>query len=156
MKFSYTFLTELISSLLILLFVYTACSKLMTLDIFQLVISKSPLIGKHSTWLGYTVPITELIIATLLFIPYTKRLGFYLSTILMALFTFYIGYMLATVSNLPCSCGGVLKYMSWKQHLLFNIFFTALSLTAIMIMDKHKRIIAIKPADAPATANAQA
>ena len=156
MKFSYTFLTELISSLLILLFVYTACSKLMTLDTFQLVMSKSPMIGEHSTWLSYTVPITELIIASLLLIPYTRKLGLYLSTILMALFTFYIGYMLATVSDLPCSCGGVLKYMSWKQHLVFNIFFTALSFTGIKLLDKQKRIIAIKPADATATANAQA
>lgn len=156
MKIPFPFLTELISSLLIFLFVYTACSKLLEINTFQLAISKSPMIGEHSTWLSYAVPIIEIAIATLLLIPQTRKIGFLISTTLMALFTCYIGFMLVTVSDLPCSCKGVLKNMSWKQHLVFNIFFTALSFAGFKIMGKQKRIIAIKPADTSARVNAQA
>jgi putative oxidoreductase len=52
----------------------------------------------------------------------------------MLLFTFYILYMLLFEKHLPCSCGGVLKEMTWKQHLVFNLFFTAIAFTGLKIL----------------------
>jgi hypothetical protein len=133
---------ELVSSLLILLFVYTATSKLLDLPGFRATLERSPLIGNFSYIISWTVPVIELAISTMLFIPMFRQPGFLLSFILMSLFTFYIGYMLLFTPDLPCSCGGVIKSMGWRDHLLFNILFTLLAFTGWLLM-KHKRFIAI-------------
>src|SRR5215217_6858645 len=112
---------EIISSLLILLFVYTASSKLLALDSFKSVLSKSPLIGEKAFFIAWALPVTELIVSLLLFIPGTRLWGLYGSAILMTAFTTYLGYMIAVSPHLPCSCGGVLKQMTWNQHLVFNV-----------------------------------
>jgi hypothetical protein len=49
----------------------------------------------------------------------------------MTVFTLYLGYMLLFTPNRPCVCGGVIKTMSWDQHIVFNCFFILLSLIAI-------------------------
>jgi hypothetical protein len=45
----------------------------------------------------------------------------------MAAFTGYIGFMLLSNIELPCSCGGVISSLSWKNHLVFNILFLLLA-----------------------------
>lgn len=131
-------IVEIISALLILLFVYTATSKLLEIEKFQATLSKSPLIGPNAVFVSWLLPITELVVAFLLFIPKSKSYGLYASAGLMTVFTVYLGYMLASASKLPCSCGGVLKNMTWTQHLLFNIFFTLLSVWGILLQNRIK------------------
>lgn len=130
---------EIIAALFILLFVYTASSKLLEMHKFQYTIAKSPLIGDFANLISWAVPITEISIAIILLIPKTRLVGLYASTALMAIFTLYIGYMIAFTPKLPCSCGGVIKYMSWNQHLLFNIFFTLLGVWGIMLLRKNNK-----------------
>jgi hypothetical protein len=130
---------EIISSLLILLFVYTAISKFLDYTSFKQVLSKSPLIGSQGAIVAIALPVTELFIAALLFMPRTKLWGLYSSFALMALFTLYLGYMIAFSPNLPCSCGGVLKQMTWNQHLVFNIFFTLLAFAGIVLNRKQSK-----------------
>jgi putative oxidoreductase len=117
-------LPELLAALLILLFVYTAVSKLLSFRRFQTVLSYSPLIGRYSKALAYTIPGVELLVAALLFLPQTRTKGFAGSILLMAAFTGYIAYMLLFEPHLPCSCGGVISSMNWTGHLLFNLVFT--------------------------------
>jgi hypothetical protein len=130
-------IVEIISALFILLFVYTATSKLLEVAKFQYTLTKSPLIGDYAVLISWALPITELLITILLFAPKTRLYGLYASAAIMSLFTLYLGYMLAFTPNLPCSCGGVLKNMSWNQHLVFNIVFTALAITGIWIQRKR-------------------
>jgi len=132
-----SFFIEIISSLLILLFVYTAISKLLDYTSFRHVLSQSPLVGSQAAIASIALPVTELFIAALLFMPRTKLWGLYSSSALMALFTLYLGYMIAFTPNLPCNCGGVLKQMTWNQHLVFNIFFTLLALAGIILYKKQ-------------------
>jgi len=120
---------EIISFFFILLFVYTAGSKLVNLEGFRSVISYSPIIGQQAAVVSWLMPITELLIALLLVIPQTRRIGLLVSAVLMLLFTLYVSYMLASMSKLPCSCGGILKQMTWPQHLVFNIVFTLVAFT---------------------------
>ena len=129
---------EVISSLLILLFVYTAISKLLDHTAFKTVLSKSPLIASKAGIVALALPITEALVSVLLFIPRTRIWGFYGSLALMSVFTLYLAYMINFTPKLPCSCGGVLKQMTWNQHLLFNIFFLALS--AIGLVLERKRL----------------
>ena len=128
-------IVELISSLLMFLFLYTALSKLLEFDKFKYQIGQSPFIT-HISWLViWSIPLAEIITSILLIFKRTRLAGLYLSFFLMLLFTGYVFIMLRYSSYLPCSCGGVLSIMSWKQHLIFNLSFTGLSLAGIIIQN---------------------
>lgn len=126
-------LPEIISAIFIFLFVYTALSKLFMYKIFTQTLQETPLIGSMAAYLAITLPIVELIISLLLFIPRTRKWGLYCTFSLMLIFTLYIGYMIAFTPNRPCTCGGVLEKLTWTQHLLFNIIFTLLALAGILL-----------------------
>lgn len=130
-------IVDVIAALLILLFTYTAVSKLMGMDLFKVLLAQSPGIGNHAAWLYIALPSVELIIAALLFFPGTRLKGLYASCIMMLSFTIYVGYMLSTGSELPCSCGGVIAAMTWQQHLYFNIFFTLAAMAGIILHSIH-------------------
>jgi putative oxidoreductase len=131
---------EIIAALFILLFVYTATSKFFEFASFKYVLSKSPLIGNMAPAVAWGLPIVELLISLLLFIPRTRRLGLWASFGIMVLFTGYLGYMIYFTPDRPCSCGGVLKQMTWKQHLVFNIGFTLLALLGLWLQRRQHRM----------------
>jgi len=135
-----TTIVEIIAALFILLFLYTALSKIYDYNNFRFVLAGSPMIGNISSSIAVVLPITEIIIAALLFIPKTKLFGFYGAFVLMTIFTFYIGYMIVFAPKLPCSCGGVLKLLTWKQHFIFNIFFILLALIGILIKRRTYKV----------------
>lgn len=130
-------------ALLILLFTYTGLSKLIDRNSFQLVMSKSPVIGKYAAALSWSIPLIELSIIFLLLIPATKKIGLWASLILMSIFTIYIAYILLFSPRLPCSCGGVIQQLSWKNHLLFNTIFIILPALSIKLYKHHQLFIAI-------------
>lgn len=143
-KWIYTdWLIEIITALFILLFLYTAISKITEHDTFRTILSKSPLLKLSAGLLSWLLPVTEIITSILLFLPFTRKHGLILSLGLMAVFTIYVAYMVLFVPNLPCSCGGVLKELSWNQHIIFNLFFTALGALALRLIYKQKFFIAI-------------
>ena len=131
---------EIISALFILLFLYTAISKLLDFRSFSQVLHTSPLIGNMSTFVAIGLPLAEIVVVALLFFPKTRLWGFYGSFVLMTAFTIYLAYMILFAPKLPCSCGGVISKMTWKQHLYFNIFFWLLSLTGIALKRKNKNL----------------
>jgi len=128
---------EIISSLFIFLFIYTAVSKLLDYNSFRYVLSKSPLIGDQAAVVALALPVTEVLVSILLFFPGTRRWGLYGAIALMTAFTGYLAYMIAYTPHLPCSCGGVLKQMTWNQHLIFNIFFLLLSIMGLVLHRKQ-------------------
>jgi hypothetical protein len=128
---------NLINTLLITLFVYTAVSKLSDMATFRGQMLNQPLPKSITAVLVWVVPASELLAATLLLIRPLRLFGLYLSLLLMTTFTAYVALVLAnTFAYVPCSCGGILRSLSWQAHLALNIFFTLLSLTGIFL---HKR-----------------
>lgn len=126
---------DIIAALFILLFVYTGVNKLLNLDSLQAVLKKYPLIGDQwATAVARSVPILELIVALLLFMPKTRFKGLKASAMLMTLFTLYLVYMLAFTNVRVCTCGGMLQALNWQQHLFFNISFIGLALWAIHLI----------------------
>lgn len=90
--------------------------------------------------LTYILPETEIIASLLLIMPKTRLIGFYVAFILMLLFTGYAGLVLANYfGRVPCSCGGILKTLSWKTHFLFNLFFLILTVAGITIIYRERR-----------------
>jgi uncharacterized membrane protein YphA (DoxX/SURF4 family) len=130
-------LIEIISALFILLFIYTATSKLMDYVSFREVLKTSPLIGNWASTIAWLLPILEISIGLLLLLPKTRLLGLWSSFIVMIGFTAYLVYMIYFTPNLPCSCGGVLKQMTWKEHLILNLAFIFLALIGLIINKRN-------------------
>jgi hypothetical protein len=126
-------LVDIITFLLILLFSYTAVSKLTDYNKFVEQLSKSPYLEAYATVVAWLVPITEGCIALLLLFKKTRLSGLFASFGILLGFTIYISMMLHSY-YLPCSCGGVLAAMSWTQHFWFNVCFTGLALTGSLLM----------------------
>ena len=127
---------EIISVLLIILFVYTAASKLFYYDDFYRSLLRAPL-KPFTRVISLVVPTLELVTALLLLFPRFRNWGLYGSFILMTVFTLYVGYILSFAHHIPCTCGGIIQKMSWRQHLTFNSIFTLLSIIAIRLNNKR-------------------
>jgi len=114
-------LVETTCAFMILLLAYAAVSKLLDHENFTAQIA----LGVSSTFiskvLSFAIPITELLVVLLLAVKDSRLYGVYVFLILMVAFTIYIIMMLTSGDALPCSCGGIISAMSWKQHLVFNI-----------------------------------
>lgn len=128
----YSKLITLFSILLTILFVYTSVSKLMHLDTFQLRVERMPYIAPYALVISWSVPFLELVIAGLLWFPRYRIMALYASFILLGLFTTYIIIVLKYSDSIPCSCGGVISTLGWKDHILLNISFMVLALLGIL------------------------
>jgi len=126
-------LQEIITGLLIILWAYTGISKIMDHDETLFNMARSPFIDKYALFLSWAVPIVELVLVVLLSLNKFRLIGYYISLFLLASFTIYIYAMLNYSYYLPCSCGGVLNKMTWQDHLYFNIGYTTLTITGILI-----------------------
>lgn len=130
-------ITEIIVNLFIVLFMYTAASKILTMEKFSSTLSRSPLIGSYNVIVGWAVPVIEILISLLLIIPALRKWGLAASFGLMSFFTLYLAYMVLSGDELPCNCGGVISTMTWQQHIWFNLGFVALGIAG-MILHKKK------------------
>lgn len=133
-----TVIIEIIATLLMILFLYTAISKLLDYRITSIILSDTPFISPLGPVLAWAVPVIELATVVLLFIPALRMKGLYASLILMLAFTMYVVLLVSFSKTLPCSCGGVLETLSWKQHIVFNLVFTGLSFVGIRLQKKPK------------------
>jgi hypothetical protein len=80
------------------------------------------------------IPVAEVLIAVGLIFEKTRVPALYASFVLMMAFTIYTVAVLAHAFRyVPCSCGGVIKKLTWPQHLFFNLFFVAISLLGIWL-----------------------
>jgi len=124
---------NLISTLFILLFAYTGVSKFINLDSFEKGMVEANLLRQFAPFLSIAVPVIEILTAFLLISDRYKKVGLISSFVMMFLFTLYVYYILFFAKKIPCSCGGIISKMSWTQHLVFNIVFTILALSGILL-----------------------
>ncbi len=138
-KFS-DIIVQAIVACYIFLFLTTAIDKLRHSSIFIYSVSQVPFLKSYAHFLSGFLPGIEIGIVILLIIPLTRKFGLILSTGLMAVFSVYLIVMLLTMENLPCSCGGIIQFLSWPLHLLVN---GTLMLAGIYSLHLSKKIIAI-------------
>lgn len=127
---------EVICFLIIVLFVYTSVNKMIDFNEFRAQIGQSPILTPFSQYLAFMVPLLELGIASFLMIPRFRLVGLYGAFSLMTMFTAYIVIILNFSPFVPCSCGGVIELLTWREHLVFNIGFLLLSLGGILIQSQ--------------------
>ncbi len=126
-------IVETVCLLFIMLFVYAALSKLMDFENFRAQIGQSPLLSPFANFISAGVIAVEIVISILLAAPRTKYIALWLSAALMGMFTAYIAIILNFSSFIPCSCGGILEKMGWREHLIFNIAFLVLAMAAVRL-----------------------
>jgi putative oxidoreductase len=125
---------ECVAALLIVLFLYASLSKFLDFKTFIGEMNNQPMPNSWTPFLVWIIPCSEVAIALALLFEYTRLLGLYASLVLMTLFTLYtLSILLHLFSYIPCSCGGIIKKLTWKQHLVFNLFFVALSGLGIIL-----------------------
>lgn len=124
---------SIVVALYILLFSYTAVSKFLDYElfVFQMKLAPLPLMPTIAPLIGILLPLVELAFCILLLTERWQVLALKSSVVLMTIFEIYIVAMLFTGKELPCTCGGIISTMGWKQHLLFNGFFIMIGLLAI-------------------------
>jgi hypothetical protein len=97
-------------------------------------------IGGLLSFFTRVIPAVEVIIALLLLVPKLCWWGLAASLILLLLFTGYNAGMMLWAPELPCSCGGIVQQLSWRQHLGLNLILAGLTLWSLL---SNKRTIAI-------------
>ena len=128
--------------LLILVFTYTGISKLSGHEQFAAQLSLQPHLAPISLFLSWLLPVAEVLTSLFILFDQTLLLGLLSGTFLMTAFTIYVADILLYQSSLPCSCGGVIAQLTWKEHLIFNFFFMCLSWVALIdhFKQRTKRI----------------
>lgn len=133
---------EIICVLFIILFVYAALTKLLDYEKFRVQIGQSPLLTAFAGWIAWMVPVAEILIAIMLVFIRLRLVGLYAAFSLMVMFTTYIICILTLSLYIPCSCGGVLEKLGWKEHLVFNIAFIILAAAAVLLSYRKEKPIA--------------
>lgn len=135
--------TQLISAAFILLWVYTAGSKLVNFATYKLEMEHQVFSLFFSHLLIILIPAAELFTALLLLFSKTNKLGLIFSLLLIFSFTVYIALILVNYfPKIPCSCGGVIGTLGWKAHLVLNLIFLAAAILALF--NKPKREVCDK------------
>lgn len=129
-------------SLLIFLWVYTAASKLSDITEFRRQLYNQSFTRAFANVLLWIIPSIELITALLLLFKSTRFAGLIFSLILMIVLTCYIALVLiGYFERVPCSCGGVLRSLTWETHLWFNLFFLFISFWGSYLYVKAKKTL---------------
>jgi hypothetical protein len=105
---------------------------------FVLGLSKVKFIGSNAIWVSWVVPASEIAVSILLIHPVTQRHGLFGFASLMVLFTLYILSMLLWAEKLSCHCNLIIEKFSFSQHLVFNVAFIVLALSALQLMKIKK------------------
>lgn len=134
-----TTIIETIVVLDLILFLYTGISKIMEYSEFKEQLEDSPILGFAATPIALLLPWLEFAIILMLIVPRWRMKGFYITLTLMILFTAYIIGLFSIDKELPCSCGGIISLLSWKQHLVLNGAFIVLNVLAIRLQKREKK-----------------
>lgn len=131
---------ESLCALLILLFLYASVTKLLNPHALRHDMLNQPFprwFGRILIWL---IPSLEIVLSVLLVFEITRKAGLWGSLALMLVFTVYTTMILLHFfPYVPCGCGGVIRNLSWPQHLVFNLFFTGVAAAALVLRGRQNR-----------------
>lgn len=130
-------IVQVISGLLILLFLYTGANKFFSFEHFTNQMRNQVFPRSWIPVIIWTLPTLEIAISIGLMFDKTKKISFGASIVLMSLFTIYTALVLFGAFNrVPCSCGGVIEHLTWTQHLFFNLFYLVISILGYSVLKK--------------------
>jgi hypothetical protein len=130
---------EIICFLFIVLFLYAAVSKLMDYQKFTVQIGQSPLLTGFGDTIPWMVITAEMLISIMLMFPKVRLIALFGCFNLMTMFTVYIIAIINFSPYVPCSCGGILEKLGWRDHLIFNFFFMVLAVVGIVLLTYKRK-----------------
>lgn len=130
---------EIFVAIIIIVLLYTGISKLIDRLSFHVNLEMNPLFHNYALFVSYAAPILEIVLAVSLIFTKTRKAGLLASAFLMSFFTGYVIYLMVSLPNLPCSCGGIVGWLNWTQHLILNIFLTIISFAGFLLLRKQQR-----------------
>ena len=134
-------LIAILISMLVVLWCYASVNKLIEFSHFRHEMINQVIPRPLSEVLVYLIPVSELTAAIFLCKESLRWPGLCLSLFLMTVFTAYIALVYFNFFNrVPCSCGGILKSMGWGTHLIFNLSFLLITLSAIYLYQRERRL----------------
>lgn len=133
-------IVDILAGSIVFLFMYTALSKLLDLNLFIGQINNQPFPNWMTPYIATLVLLVEVSIVVFLIWQKMKKTGFILSIITMSIFSIYtILVLLKVFDRVPCSCGGVIKQLSWPQHMFFNLAYLLISIVGLVLYNKQKQ-----------------
>ncbi len=127
---------NIIRSAMILFWIYVGMDKMWQPGAFRIALEQQPVISFLAPILFWLLPLMEIGVGILLAIPSARlrTLGWKVSTILIIVFSIYIGLgVLNVYEKKPCMCTSFLNHISWTAHLIFNLIILGLSLTGWLL-----------------------
>ncbi len=125
---------EIISGLLAAMFFYASFNKLSNYEKAERDMKNQIFPQPIAELLTWLIPLIEILVVLLLLFPQTRKTALWTSLALLIVFTAYIALIMTGIfGRIPCSCGGILQHMSYRTHMLFNLFFICISLLGIAI-----------------------
>ena len=135
------FIADIMVGLIFMMLLYASFSKYFDFAGFQRAMHNQPFPSWFSDVLVIILPPMEIIAAILIAVDKTRIAGLKATIALMTSFTLYIiAILLHFFPMVPCTCGGIIRLLSWNQHLLFNLFFIAIAIIALKISVEKQRI----------------
>ncbi|WP_159727992.1 MauE/DoxX family redox-associated membrane protein [Sphingobacterium sp. 18053] len=133
------FVLHVLTFALLCLWIYVGSKKVFTYAEFRASMIRQPFADQYGIILSYILPAVELATGILFIFEGTKRLGFWLTLILMLVFSGYVILALRdTWGSIPCDC--ILEFpISWKAHLCVNGLITIACAVGLLI-DRKIRI----------------
>jgi hypothetical protein len=126
------FIADIMVALIFMMLLYASFSKYFDFAGFQRAMHNQPFPSWFSDVLVIILPPIEIITAILIAVEKKRIAGLKTTIALMTAFTLYIiAILLHLFPMVPCTCGGIIRLMSWPQHLLFNLFFIAIAIIAL-------------------------
>lgn len=135
MKHASVYITVFIS-ILIFIFLYAAIRKVDSSFQFAGYLRQSYLLQKHEAFLVWLVPCAELLIVALLLFTRTQRTGLYTASLLLLIYSLYIGWELLYAKQDSANYWVLFQQFSWQQQLFFNIVLFAVTLIVLLVAPK--------------------
>lgn len=129
-KQTYYITYKLLRGAMLLFWLYVGLDKIWQLAAFRIALQQQPVIGFLAPILFWLLPLIEVGTGVLLALPAGRlqRWGWRASTLLILVFTIYIGLgVLDVYAQKPCMCTSFLSQISWSTHLLINVGLLVLS-----------------------------
>jgi len=124
---------------MILFWLYVGMDKIWIHDAFELSLVHQPLIGSFAPVLSWLMPLLEISLAVLLFMPLKKLeyLGWSVSLLLILIFSIYIALgVFGILKNAPCMCSSFLTNVNRITHLWINALLFILTLAGLFLSRK--------------------
>lgn len=129
---------EVITSLLIVLFLYATLIQVVFHNTFQSQLTRALPGQSLAIIISYTLPVLQVLLAYLLWRPATRLTGLCVSLAAISCFTVYLVIMLPVANRSYCRCGETWSTATLGTNILINLAIILVIGTAIILAGRQR------------------